>query len=70
MFPNIEAERGRTKMSQQYVASVLGVSQRTFSNWMSGKTEIPSSALVKMSKLWGKSTDYLLGVDTITGRAS
>lgn len=70
MFPNIEAERGRTKMSQQYVARMLGVSLRTFSNWMNGKTEIPSSALIKMSKLWGKSTDYLLGVDTTTERAS
>lgn len=62
MFPNIEAERARTKMSQQYLAEYLGVSIRTFSNWMNGKSDIPCSAIAKLAKLWGKSTDYLLGL--------
>lgn len=63
MFPNIEAERARLKMSQQYLAECLGVSVRTLSNWMGGKTEIPCSAITRMAKLFGCSTDYLLGFD-------
>lgn len=62
MFPNIEAERGRTKTSQEQLAIVLGVSPRTIRNWLAGKSEIPCSALTKMSGMWGCSTDYLLGL--------
>lgn len=65
-FPNIEAERARRKLSQQYLAECLGVSLRTFSNWMSGKTEIPCSAIIKLSKLFNCSADYLLGLNKNT----
>lgn len=63
MFPNIDAERARRKMSQQYLAEFLGVSRRTLLNWLNGKTEIPCSAITKMAKLFNCSTDYLLGYD-------
>lgn len=63
MFPNIEAERGRLKMSQEYLAKMLDVSPRTLTNWLSGKTDISVSALVKMSKLFHCTVDYLLGLD-------
>ncbi len=62
MFPNIEAERVRLRMSRTYLAELLGVSLRTYSNWMNGTRDIPSSALVKMAKLFHCSTDYLLDV--------
>lgn len=63
MFPNIEAERGRLKMSQEYLAEVLGVSPRTLSNWLTGKTDISVEALIKMSKLFHCTVDYLLGLN-------
>ncbi|WP_074017463.1 helix-turn-helix domain-containing protein [Anaeromassilibacillus senegalensis] len=63
MFPNIEAERVRRKMSRQYLSEVLGVSLRTLSNWVNGKTEIPAAAIITMAKLFKCSTDYLLGLD-------
>lgn len=62
MFPNIEAERVRLKMSRTYLAELLGVSLRTYSNWMNGVRDIPSSALIKMSQLFHCTTDYLLDV--------
>lgn len=62
MFPNIEAERVRLRMSRTYLAELLGVSLRTYSNWMNGTRDIPSSVLVKMAKLFNCSTDYLLDV--------
>ncbi len=64
MFPNIEAERVRLRMSRAYLAELLGVSLRTYSNWMNGVRDIPSSALIKMAKLFCCSTDYLLDVQT------
>lgn len=70
MFPNIEAERGRTKISQNYLAEHLGVSLSTLKNWMSGKTDIPAVALIKMSKLWGVSIDYLLGLTNNPGKSA
>ena len=51
MFPNIEAER----------ANRLDISYSTMRNWMQGVTEIPSSKLVEMARLFHCTTDYLLG---------
>lgn len=62
MYQNIEAERARYKMTQQELANALGVSLRTVQYWLRGKKDIPSSALIQMAKMWGKSIDYLLGL--------
>lgn len=62
MFPNIDAERARRGMTRTGLASELGVSYSTIKSWMSGRTDIPSSKLVEMSKLFHVSTDYLLGL--------
>ena len=62
MFPNMEAERARHGMTRQDVACHLTVSPRTYLNWMTGKSEIPCSAIVKLARLWGTTTDYLLGL--------
>lgn len=64
MFPNIDAERARMGWSRVYLAEQLGVSYGTFKNWMKGKTEIPSSKVIKMAELFHCTTDYLLGLDT------
>lgn len=62
MFPNINAECARAGMTKSLLAERLGVSYGTLKNWMNGKGEIPASKLIIMSKLFGCSTDYLLGV--------
>lgn len=64
MFPNIEAERSRKGWSRVRLAQELGVSYGTVKNWMNGKTEIPCSKIIEMSKLFSCKTDYLLGLDT------
>lgn len=61
-LPVIEAERILHKMSRNDLASHLGVSKRTLQNWQNGTTEIPLSKVVLLTKLWGKSADYLLGL--------
>ena len=64
MFPNINAEMARNSMTNKKMADKLGVSEKTVTNWKTGKTEIPASKLLEMSRMFGVSTDYLLGVRT------
>lgn len=64
MFPNnIKAEMARSNMTQQGLAECLKVSPTTIKNWLNGKSEIPSGALIKMAQYWCVSADYLLGLD-------
>ncbi len=59
---NIETERERNRMSCEYVAEVLGVTMGVYEKWVQGETEIPCSAIAKLARLWGVSSDYLLGL--------
>ena len=63
MFPNISAELGRHGMTITSLSAQLNVSRKTVSNWLNGKSEIPVSALIKMSQMFGCTTDYLIGID-------
>ncbi len=49
-------------MSKSDLAKTLGVSYSTIKSWMSGKTEMPCSQIIAMTKLFGVSSDYLLGL--------
>lgn len=60
MYMNIEAEMARRSVKKQDLANLLSVSRNTVHSWVSGKTPIPSTALQKMSSMWGVTTDYLL----------
>ena len=60
MLRNIEAERVRNGYTKEEMASRLGVSIKTYYNWINGETDVPSSALMKMSGMFKTSTDYLL----------
>lgn len=48
--------------TQRYVANVLGLSQRGYSHYETGHYELTASALIKLSKLYNVSTDYILGL--------
>lgn len=61
MYPSINAEMARNGLSNRLLADKLGVSEKTISNWKCGRTDIPSTKLVEMSRLFGVTTDYLLG---------
>lgn len=62
MYDNIHAELGRNRMTISELANKLNVSRSTASAWMNGKREIPAHAIIKMAKIFGCSTDYLLGI--------
>lgn len=48
-------------LTQKEVAAVLGIDQRVYSNYETGKREIPVHHLVKLADYYNVSTDYLLG---------
>lgn len=61
MLVNIEAERARKQMTKEAIASRLGVSVKTYYNWINEKADIPSKKLLLMSNFFEVSMEYLLG---------
>lgn len=49
-------------MKQKEVAAILGIDQRVYSNYETGKRKIPVDLVIKLAEFYGVTTDYLLGV--------
>lgn len=64
MRMNIEAERARNQYTKEEVSSRLGITQKTYMNYVKGATPIPSDTLCLMADLFRCTTDYLLGRET------
>lgn len=60
----LASERVMAGISQQKLADELNVSKSTVSRWERGAGEPNGSMLVAMSRIFGCSTDYLLGLTT------
>lgn len=58
---NIKSERVRIGLSQEQMASELGVHVNTLRMWESNESVPGSINLMKMVRLFGCSADYLLG---------
>lgn len=51
-------------LKQKTVATHLGISQQTYSNYENGHREIPTWAVIALANYYKVSTDYLLGTDS------
>ncbi len=51
---------------QKEIAAFLGIDQRVYSNYETGKREIPTRFVVKLAKFYNTSTDYILGLTNNT----
>lgn len=60
-YPNIEAERVRNQISKTQMARELGVSEKTYYNYLRG-TPIPAPVLITLARRFNTSVDYLLGL--------
>ena len=58
----IRSLRKKLKMTQKQMAEQLFIDQSTLATYENGTIEIPIDILVKLSKMYGISVDYLLGV--------
>ena len=65
MYQRIRDLREDRDMTQSEVAEILNCTQVCYSNYETGKRDIPTEVLIKLAELHGTSTDYLLNRTTI-----
>ncbi len=57
--------REDSSLTQQKVADLLHVGQRTYADYESGKTRIPVDSLLILAKFYNVSMDYITGASNI-----
>ena len=66
-YSRIKDLREDKELMQKQVAAYLGIDQRVYSNYETGKRDIPTRYVIKLAELYGTSTDYILGrTNTVT----
>ena len=60
-YRRIKDMREDHDLKQKEIAAVLGIDQRVYSNYETGKREIPVHLLIKLADYYKVTTDYLLG---------
>lgn len=60
-FENIRNLRIDNNYTQKQIATYLGISQNTYSQYEVGVLNYPVDALMKLADLYNVSVDYLLG---------
>lgn len=61
-FPRLKDLREDHDLSQQQVATYLGMKQPQYSRYERGIRDIPSDILIKLALYYKTSTDYILGL--------
>ena len=61
-YPRLRDLREDNDLKQKQVAAMLGIDQRVYSTYETGKRAIPVGFLVTLAKFYKASTDYILGL--------
>ncbi|MBR6563241.1 MAG: helix-turn-helix transcriptional regulator [Clostridia bacterium] len=61
MYKRIRDMREDKDLIQKKLADMLGMSQTGYSKYETGENDIPTSILIKLSRFYNVSVDYLLG---------
>ena len=61
MYPRIRDLREDLGLTQTQIAKMLGMSQTGYSKYETGENDIPTAVLIKLSRFYQVSIDYLLG---------
>ena len=62
MYHRIRDLREDNDLKQRQVAELLNCSQQVYSNYELGQRDIPTDILIKLSRFYNVSTDYILGL--------
>ena len=62
MYQRIRDLREDKDLSQKEFAAILGMSQTGYSKYETGENDVPTNILIKMSKFYKTSVDYILGL--------
>lgn len=60
-YERIREIREDNSLTQQQIAEILHVGQRTYSDYETGKTRIPVDSLLRLAKYYDLSMDYISG---------
>lgn len=61
VFKRIRDLREDRDLTQKQLAKELSCSQQVYSNYELGQRDIPTEMLIRLSRFYGTSIDYLLG---------
>ena len=61
MYKRIRDLREDMDLNQTAIAEKLGMSQTGYSKYETGENDIPTAILIKLSRFYNTSIDYLLG---------
>ena len=62
MYRRIRDLREDHDLTQKEMAKKLNCSQQVYSNYELGQRDIPTDILIKLSKIYKVSVDYILGI--------
>lgn len=62
MYKRIRDLREDNDLTQKEMAKILNCSQQVYSNYELGQRDIPTEILIKLSKFYNISVDYILGL--------
>lgn len=54
--------RDENELTQEKVAAFLNIKQNTYSQYENGRRQVPTEVLIKLSRLYKVSVDYILGL--------
>lgn len=60
MCENLKLERKKKRFTQKQIAEYLGITQSHYATYETGRNIIPITKLIKLSKLYNTSIDFLL----------
>ena len=65
-YERIRAIREDSDLTQDFVSrEILGIGQRTYSDYESNKTRIPLEAIMKLARYYDVSMDFITGASNI-----
>ena len=62
-YMKLKELREENGVSQQEIAKYLNIKQNTYSQYETGKRQLPVEILIKIAEFYNTSTDYILGLE-------
>ena len=62
VYRRVRELREDNNFTQKEIAKMLSCSQQVYSNYELGQRDIPTDILIKLSKFYNTSVDYILGI--------
>ncbi len=63
IFMRIKELREENNVSQKEIAKYLNIKQNTYSQYETGKRQLPIDTLIKLAKFYDVTTDYILELE-------